>query len=64
LLGFPEDGFLTRQSDLQLRYSAGLSPASTITPWHPGIGLPQLFSYALILTRLKMNVNKSPIGVD
>jgi len=28
----PEEGFLTSLFDLQLRYSAGLSPASAITP--------------------------------
>jgi len=31
---------------LQLRHSAGLAPASTFTPWHPGIGLPLPFQFS------------------
>ncbi len=45
-----EVGILAYQlTDLQLRYSAGLAPASTFTPWHPGNGSPQRYSIVNVL---------------
>jgi len=44
-----------------LRHSAGLTPASTFTPWHPGIGLPQalLVKYIVKISHLWWCVNSN-----